>query len=130
MARGKRFDVFLSHNSLDKPWVIHLKDALQSRGLTVWLDRDEIRPGDLFVSALESGLESSKAVALIVSPEAIKSDWVREEYHRALNLTHNKRLQLIPVILRRAELPGFLANRSWVDFSDESAFNENLERLI
>lgn len=130
MTRGKKFDVFLSHTSHDKPWAIRLKDALQSRGLKVWLDRDEIRPGNLFIGDLENGLANSRAVALIVSPEALASNWVIEEYHRALNLTHEKNLQLIPIILRKAELPGFLANRSWVDFSDELTFNDNLGKLI
>ncbi|MCH8242757.1 MAG: toll/interleukin-1 receptor domain-containing protein [Planctomycetes bacterium] len=46
------FDVFLSHNSIDKPWVVRLKDALFACGLQVWLDHDEIRPGDLFVNSL------------------------------------------------------------------------------
>ena len=45
MTGRKKFDVFLSHSSIDKPWVSHLKDALQDRGLRVWLDRDEIRQG-------------------------------------------------------------------------------------
>ncbi len=132
MARGKKFDVFLSHNSIDKPWVSRLKDALQARGLRVWLDRDEIRPGDLFVGALETGLEESKAVALIISPESVASAWVKEEYSRAMSLANDKKqpLQLIPVILREAKLPGFLASRSWIDFSDESAFDNNLEQLI
>ena len=132
MTQPKTFDVFLSHNSIDKPWVIRLKKALQGQGLKVWLDHDEIRPGNIFVDALEAGLENSKAVALIVSPEAISSGWVKEEYSRALSLAHQKNepLQLIPVILRDAEIPGFLANRSWVDFRDESRFHQNLERLV
>jgi TIR domain/Effector-associated domain 7 len=132
MTNHKKFDIFLSHNSIDKPWVIHLKNALQAQGLKVWLDRDEIRPGDLFVDVLETGLEESNAVALIVSPEAIASGWVKEEYSRALSLAHEKNqpLQLIPVILREAKLPGFLTSRSWIDFRDESTFNANLERLV
>src|SRR4029453_7148076 len=104
------FDVFLSHSSVDNPWVIQLKDALQRYGVSVWLDRDEIRPGDLFVKALETGLEQSRAVALIVSPEAIASGWVEEEYARAMSLAQHKQrpLQLILVLLRDATVPSFL----------------------
>jgi hypothetical protein len=132
MGHEKKFDVFLSHNSVDKPWVKKLKDALQQRRLRVWLDRDEIRPGDRFVGALEKGLDESRTVALIVSPEAMQSGWVQEEYSHALSLAQAKTnpLQLIPIILKNAELPPFLANRNWVDFRDDSAFDENLERLI
>lgn len=127
-----QFDVFLSHNSVDKPWVIKLKDDLQCYGVSVWLDKDEIRPGDLFAEALEEGLENSRAMALIVSPEAMASGWVKEEYYRALSLAQNKHssLQLIPVILRDAELPGFLKGRSWVDFREESAYSHKVWELV
>ena len=126
------FDVFLSHNSVDKPWVIDLKDALEARGLRVWLDQDEIRPGDLFVGALEKGLKESRCVVLVVSPEAVASEWVTEEYARAVTLTKKKGnpLQLIPAILRDAELPGFLQSRNWVDFREGSEFEDSLDRLV
>ncbi len=125
-----QFDVFLSHNSKDKPWVEKLKAALVEHGLKVWLDKDEIRPGDLFAKALEEGLETSKAVALIVSPEAMASGWVEEEYYRALSLAQDRQLQLIPVILQEASVPGFLKSRSWVDFRNESNFDENVKMLV
>lgn len=132
MAGRKQFDVFLSYSSQDRTWVNRLKEALQQQGLQVWLDQDEIRPGGLFSGALERGLEESKAVAMIVSPEAMESGWVEEEYSRALSLAQDRQwpLQLIPVILRNAELPGFLATRQWVDFREESLFTQSLEQLI
>src|SRR4051812_43715514 len=117
--RKQQFDVFLSYSSKDRAWVSRLKEALNERGLRVWLDRDEIRPGDLFVGALEAGLGQSNAIALIVSPESMDSGWVEEEYSRALSLTKKKKkrpLQLIPVILRRSKLPGFLESHHAVSF--------------
>src|SRR4051812_35091110 len=35
---GPRFDVFLSHNSRDKPAVLQLADQLRQAGLRPWLD--------------------------------------------------------------------------------------------
>lgn len=126
------FDVFLSHNSVDKPWVIKLKDDLLRYRVSVWLDQDEIRPGDLFAKALEEGLQSSRAVVLVVSPEAMASGWVEEEYYRALSLAKDPQapLQLIPVILRDAEVPGFLQSRNWIDFRDETAYAQNVGKLV
>ena len=80
----RRFDVFLSYNSVDSAWVIRLKTALETRGLKVWIDKDEIRPGDRFVEALEMGIESCNAVILVVSAGALSSSWVTDEYHRAV----------------------------------------------
>src|SRR5690349_9485736 len=132
MVVRRRFDVFLSHYSGDKPWVNRLKDALQKHGLKVWLDEDQMRPGDPIVHALEKALEESKAMALIVSPEAMQSGWVRAEYGRAIALANEKerKLQLIPVMLRKAKMPGFLGDRHYVDFRDESAFDQNVQRLV
>jgi TIR domain len=83
----EEFDVFLSHQSGDKPWVIALKAALVERGVKVWLDQDEIRPGDLFIDALEQGVQACRCVAVVASPESLRSAWVKEEYQRALVLS-------------------------------------------
>lgn len=127
---SKIFDVFLSHNSKDKPWVIKLKADLVANNIKVWLDKDEIRPGDLFAKALEMGISESRSVALIISPESMKSGWVEAEYYRALNLATSGNLQLIPVLYKKAEIPGFLSDRSWVDFSDESEYPDQIKRLV
>ena len=129
---GDRFDVFVSHSSVDKPWVLRLVAALGRYGLSVWLDENEIRPGDLFVDALEHGLEQSRSVALVVSPASMESGWVKEEYNRAVALTKRKDrpLRLIPVLLHTAELPGFLAGREPVDFREDSRYADGVWRLV
>ena len=125
-----RFDVFLSYKSEDHAWVERLKSALIARGVTVWLDKDQIRPGDRFVTAIESGLETSNALALIVTPECLKSGWVLDEYSRALALSNDGTIRLIPLILRNAQLPGFLSNRQHVDFRNPATFEQDVDRLV
>ena len=47
-----RFDVFLSQNNVDKPWVIKLKDDLTRYGVKVWPDgADSARPVTSFISS-------------------------------------------------------------------------------
>lgn len=130
---SRPFDVFVSHSSVDKPWVRGLIRGLQRYEVKVWLDEEQIRPGARIVDALEDGIEASRAMCLIVSPESMSSGWVREEYSRAMALAHRREspLQLIPVLLRDATLPGFLGNRSWVDFrAGRAAYAESLWRLV
>ncbi len=125
------FDVFLSYSSVDRVWTEKLKDDLGRYGVTVWLDKDKIRPGDMFVGALEQALKESLVVALIVSPDSVASGWVEEEYHRALQLTKDKLpLRLIPVVLRDAELPGFLQIRQPVDFRNPSEYSLKIAELV
>lgn len=90
IAGAPEFDVFLSHHSSDKPWVIKLKEKLETRGLSAWLDRDEIRPGDPIAKSIEQGLQSSRTMVFVVTASSMKSGWVEEEeYYRARNLSRS-----------------------------------------
>jgi serine/threonine protein kinase len=131
-AKKYKFDAFLSYSPTDVDWAIRLKTALQERGLNIWLDQEQIRPGNSIIAGLEAGLEMCKACVLVVSRDAVRSQWVSDEYHRAVTLAKqkNRPLQLVPVILGKAELPGFLSTRNWVEFLDDTTFEANLERLI
>jgi hypothetical protein len=127
----EEFDIFLSHHSSDKPWVIALKAALVARGVTVWLDQDEIRPGDLYIDALERGVEASRCVAVVISPRSLKSRWVKEEYSRALQMFNSRErdVRIVPCLVQEAALPGFLANRHYVDFRDPARFENGVNQL-
>ena len=54
------FDVFLSHNSKDKPAVRQIAEALRDRGLRVWLDEWELIPGRRWIPALEKAIQAAK----------------------------------------------------------------------
>jgi hypothetical protein len=72
--------VFLSHSSQDKPFVRQLADHLrQHPQITVWLDEREISPGANIVDKIAEGLDSD-FVLLILSPNSINSNWVKEEW--------------------------------------------------
>lgn len=128
----QQFDVFLSYQSDDRPWVAGLKSALESRGLRVWFDKDQILPGDQYVDALERAIPCCQAVAIVISRNALASSWVRDEYQRALALSNSSHqtLRLIPILLEVTELPGFLANREYVDFTNMAGFDDAVEHLI
>lgn len=125
----KPFDIFLSYRSTESALAESLRDALEARGVRVWLDKDEIRPGDRFAEALEMGLATSRAVGLIATPESIASNWVKNEYYRALSLSTDGESQLIPLLFGAAQLPGFLKDRSWIDFQDGD-YRRNVDKLV
>jgi tetratricopeptide (TPR) repeat protein len=126
------FDVFLSYSSTDEAWVRRLAQDLKRYRVSVWLDRDEIRPGDRFVDALEQGMAQSRAIALVVSPASMASGWVKEMYNRAVALAQRQKeaFQLIPVLLHTAELPGFLGDRRWVDFRHPAEYATRVAELV
>ena len=80
----EEFDCFLSHNSKDKPAVQALAEALKQRGIKVWLDVDQIAPGDRFQQALERGIQSSKCAAILVGKDGL-GPWEVPEMEACLN---------------------------------------------
>jgi len=121
-----QYDVFLSHNSKDKPAVRELKRRLVAQGLSVWHDEDQLRPGIPWLQLLEDGIKASKSVAVLVDKDGL-GPWEDEEMQTALRLAAKDKRPVIPVLLpgvsTQPELPVFLVNRTWVDlrsgFSDE-----------
>jgi hypothetical protein len=123
---GPAFDAFLSYHSGDAAWVGMLKTRLEEQGIRIWLDTEQIRPGDLFPGTLARAIGAVRCVVLILSPGSVASRWVEEEYNLAL--AH--RCRVIAALVDDVEPPGFLAGRTWVDFRDESEFAASLEHLV
>jgi TIR domain len=131
MATSARFDVFLSHNSSDKPAVRELASALSARGLRVWFDEWELVPGRPWQEALERVIRTVHSAAVLVGPAGI-GPWEEPEMRACLSEFVRRRLPVIPVLLpgtpTEPELPMFLAQFTWVDLRD-GITPANLERL-
>jgi|GEM_PF-4961601 len=112
------FDVFLSHNSRDKPAVRKLADKLRERGITVWLDEEQLVPGRPWQSALEEVIATARSAAVLVGHDGI-GPWEVPEMRACLSEFVKRRVPVIPVLLPGAlhepELPLFLQEFTWVD---------------
>lgn len=131
-SSANAFDVFLSHNSKDKPIIRLLKRQLKDRGLNAWLDEDELMPGHNWQLSLEDGMRSSRAAAVLVASDGI-GPWENEEIQALLQMATREKKAIIPVLLpgapKQPNLPAFLTNRTWVDFRDGLS-ESGLDRLI
>ena len=118
MVGEDRFDVFLSHNSADKPMVRRLEKKLQARGLRVWLDESQLVPGRPWQEALESIISKVGAVAVLIGGSGV-GPWETPEMRACLQESVRRGLSVIPVLLPGApaepELPVFLREFTWVD---------------
>ena len=126
------FDVFLSHNSQDKPTVRRLAQALQARGLRVWLDEAQLVPGRPWQEALEAIIQTARTAAVLVGKDGL-GPWEIPEMRRAcLSEFVDRRLPVIPVLLPGAsakpELPLFLRAFTWVDLRG-GLIDDGLDRL-
>jgi len=71
-------DVFVSYARPDEPHAARVADALRSEGYRVWRD-DELPAHRAYSEVIEERLKSAKAVVVLWSAEAAKSQWVRAE---------------------------------------------------
>ncbi len=112
-----RFDAFLSYARADAgEWAEVLAGNLERLGFRVFFDRWEIAPGDVLVHELDRGLLNSAAGVLVVTPAALASAWVQQEYAAMMTRAVAGEQRLIPALFLDAEMPPLLAARVWVDF--------------
>ncbi|WP_265529279.1 TIR domain-containing protein [Sphingomicrobium marinum] len=71
-------DIFLSYARADQPRVEKLAAALEEAGYSLWWDK-HLRSGHQFSDDIEAALAKAKAVLVIWSADAVKSEWVRDE---------------------------------------------------
>jgi adenylate cyclase len=71
-------DVFVSYARSDEPQAKRIAEAMRSLGYRVWRD-DELPAHRPYSEVIEERLKSAKAVVVLWSAEAAKSEWVRAE---------------------------------------------------
>ncbi len=66
MVDSAMFDVFLAHNSKDKPQVRQIASQLMRRGLNPWLDEEQMVGGDTTLDKIQEGISQSRCVAFFI----------------------------------------------------------------
>jgi hypothetical protein len=118
-SNAEIFDVFMCHNSEDKPAVREICQKLVKEGIKPWLDIEQIPPGTSWQTELGEQINSIKSTAVFVGNSGI-GPWQNEEIQAFLSQFIERKCPVIPTILGSAtttpELPWTLKNRHRVDF--------------
>jgi WD40 repeat protein/energy-coupling factor transporter ATP-binding protein EcfA2 len=137
-AGCETFDVFLSHNSTDKPAVEELARRLLDAGIHPWLDKWNLIPGQPWQEAIETALDRCSSFAVFIGPRGV-SPWQNEEMRAAIDRrvrSTKGRFGVIPVLLpgarreERSQLPSFLTAATWVEFQQTLDDEQSLYRLL
>lgn len=122
----KQFDVFLAHNSKDKPQVQEIANKLKEKSLVPWLDKEQILGGDSIPQKVTLGLRQSKAAIFFISSQGLGKFQEIWELDTLIMLCSQTGIPIIPVLLPGAiDLPDSLlmfAGKKWIQF--ESNVNE------
>src|SRR6185436_10659280 len=92
------YDVFIAYNSRDVEAARILAEDLSARGLRVWIDLTELRPGTLHTDEIAAVLERCSAIAVLVGRHGV-GQWQQLELSRAISQFVARRAPVIPVIL-------------------------------
>ncbi len=110
---------FLSHSSVDKVFARRLTGDLRANGIDVWLDEEEIDPGQSIVGRINDGLASYKFVLLAVSKTFLASEWATWETNASItNAVKSRSASVIPLLLDDVwdSVPPLLSGKLYIDF--------------
>jgi hypothetical protein len=123
--------IFLSHNAKDKFFVRELANRLSRLGVKVWIDEAEIKIGDSLTEKIGSAIEKTDFVGVVLSRNSINSQWVQKELQIALQEEfRKKKVVVLPLLLEPVELPPFLRDKLYADFTSPKKYNQSFPKLL
>ena len=93
-----KWDLFISHASEDKEEVVlPLAKALQSAGLRVWLDQQQLEVGDSLRAKIDAGLAASRFGVVVLSKAFFRKHWPEKELDGLAAKERRKHKVILPV---------------------------------
>lgn len=120
--------VFISYSQRDRSAAERIATRIKADGHDVWLDSQRVRPGDNVRTKIDEGLQNADAIVALISENAFRSEWVQFEFTQiALQQIYTQRQIVIPVKLDDSAVPSYLADRLYIDMSQD--FDAGLDAL-
>lgn len=120
---------FLSHSSMDKPFIRQLAADLTANGVDVWLDEQRIRVGDSIPEKLAQGLAGSDFFLIAMSEHSAGSAWVQKELNNALMTeVQRRKVHIMPLKLDDTGMPPIIGDKKYADFS--KSYKAGLDELL
>ena len=108
-------EVFVSYASADRDNAFRIASFLEGEGISCWIAPRDVPPGMEYGAAILQGIETSRALVLVLSEESNDSQFVRKEVERAVS----KAKPVLPVRIREVKPSGslefFISSSQWVD---------------
>lgn len=110
--------VFISHARADHPLALHLAETLTASEPGVEVDTsDGVRPDERPQEHAREAMASADVIVLLIGPEA--GEATRNEWSEALTTSFRRpETTILPILLRDAEVPGFLHGGSYLTLDD------------
>jgi hypothetical protein len=93
--------VFTSYSRRDKETVDQIVGVIEGTGIDVWLDREDIKAGNMWRVQIVEAIDTCAAFLLMLSPNSAASDNVRKE----IDLAEGSERPIFAVMLQPVKLP-------------------------
>jgi predicted nucleotide-binding protein len=120
---------FVSYARQDFPRVEPILEGLRARGISLWQDTTELRPGENWTDSVAQALRGAAGMILFVSRASMSSPAVQQEL---ATMTYMTRGLIIPVFLETvAHVPVQLMRLPHLDLSTAgTALQQGIDRLV
>ena len=115
---------FISYSRVNSDFAVSIANDLRSAGFDIWLDQLDIPTGSRWDDELEKALDRCSTFLIILSPESIKSQNVKDEIGYAIDGGKH----ILPVLIKNCKIPLRLRRFQFVDFTDDS-YKESLDQI-
>ncbi len=120
---------FISYSRKDQRFAKKLARDLKARGIDVWIDQSDIRGGDDWLKEITDAINERQAFIIILSPNSIKSKYVKREFRYA----DNKNKKIFPIDYKSHTLPdemGLVLNPIQFANFKRGPYAQNLKRFL
>ena len=127
--------VFISHAYSDELLVKSVSDALESAGIEVWNATRDVSSVEKWSDEVEQALRESDAMVVVLTADALRSNWVHKEIQFALG-EQSYRKRLIPVLaddaeeLEKKDIPWILWRLQMINMGEYDEEEEGINQIV
>lgn len=131
---------FISYGQPDLDFAKRLRDDLAARGVSCWLYDLDATPGERTWGEIGRERRQADKTVVICSAKALIRDGVLKEIEEQIDEEPDKMVPIsrddiwiqpgFPVVRGSRQLKPFVEERNYADFSDESRYDDSLQRLL
>jgi hypothetical protein len=129
-VRRQPGEVFISHAVKDRKFVVKLLRVLKENAIRYWYSDAHLHGADQWHDEIGRALRRCEWFLIVLSPNAVKSTWVKRELMYALQPKRYKG-RILPVYFRTCKLESLswtLGQFQFVDF--RKSFDSGSRRLL
>jgi len=123
-------EIFISHSDQDRQFVTTMVETLQRHGIPAWYSRKNLVGAQQWHDEIGAALQRCDWFAIVLSPNAVKSMWVKRELVFALQEDRFEN-KIVPLLYQPCEHKQFswaLSSYQMIDLS--SSFEDGWRDLL